>query len=163
VRYRVLEAFMTTYEHTLEGVYEHKMDPKCRVSVPSDWRVLAGSGVLRLLRAKSYGQPVLKVLTEHEFATVLEEFQNRSEWTPAQRRAMSGKLYSDCQKTKLNPQGKLLIPKALCGHPDLGPEGQVTLVGRGTFFEIFNPENYEEMRVREEAEIAELNAEMDIF
>lgn len=154
---------MTPHEHTLEGVYEHKMDPKCRVSVPSDWRVTAGSGVLRLMRSKAYKLPILRVLTEQEFATILDEIQNRSDWTPAQRRMMSGKLYSDCQKTKLNPQGKLLIPKALCGHPGLEPEGQVTLVGRGAYFEIISPDNYEEMRVREEAEIAELNAEMDIF
>ena len=83
---------MTTYEHTLEGVYEHKMDPKCRVSVPSDWRVTAGSGTLRLMRSNAYKLPTLRVLTEQEFATILEEIQNRSDWTPAQRRMMSGKL-----------------------------------------------------------------------
>lgn len=94
---------------------------------------------------------------------MLEDIQNQTEWTSAQKRAMSGKLYSSCQKTKLNPQGKLLIPKALCAHPDLEAEGQVTLVGRGTYFEIVSPENYEEMRVREEEEIAKLNADMDIF
>lgn len=154
---------MTDYDHTLEGVFEHKLDPKCRVSVPSDWRVLAGSGMLRLLRSKQYEQPVLKVLTEHEFAATLEDIESREAWTPAQRKAMRGKLFSDCQKTKLNPQGKLLIPKALCSHPNLEPDGQVTLVGRGTYFEIISPANYEDMRVREEAEIAELNAEMDIF
>lgn len=154
---------MTSYDHTLEGVFEHKLDPKCRVAVPSDWRVLAGSGVLRLLSCKGYDTPILRVLTEQEFATMQEEIQNRAEWTPKQKRAMSGKLYSSCQKTKLNPQGKLLIPKALCAHPGLEPEGQVTLVGRGAYFEIVSPENYEEMRIREEAEIAELNEDMDIF
>jgi MraZ protein len=154
---------MTDYDHTLEGVFEHKLDPKCRVSVPSDWRVLAGSGVLRLLRSKNYGQPVLKVLTEGEFANLLEEIDGREEWTPAQRRNFRGRLFSDCQKTKLNPQGKLLIPNALCAHPDLEPDGQVTLVGRGTYFEIVSPGNYEDMRAREEAEIAELNEEIDIF
>lgn len=154
---------MTNYDHTLEGVFEHKLDPKCRVSVPSDWRILAGSGVLRLLRAKNYELPVLKVLTEAEFAMILEEIDDRDEWTHAQRRAVRGKLFSDCQKAKLNPQGKLLIPKALCRHPNLDPDGQVTLVGRGTYFEITSPDIYEEMRVREEAQIAELNVDMDIF
>lgn len=154
---------MKMYEHTLEGVYEHKLDPKCRVSVPSDWRVSAGGGVLRLLRAKSFGEPVLKVLTEQEFASILEEFQQRGDWTPAQRRIMSGKLFSDCQKAKLNPQGKLLVPKALCSYPNIEPDGQVTLVGRGAYFEIVNPKNYEEMRRREELEVAELNDQMHIF
>lgn len=154
---------MTEYDHTLEGVFEHKLDPKCRVSVPSDWRVLAGSGVLRLLRAQNYKLPVLKVLTEQEFATVLSEIDDSEKLTQGQKRAMRGKLFSSCQKTKLNPQGKLLIPKALCSHPDLEPDGQVTLVGRGAYFEIVSPGNYEEMQAREEAEIAELNVDLDIF
>lgn len=154
---------MTSYDHTLEGVFEHKLDPKCRVAVPSDWRVLAGSGVLRLLSCKGFGKPILRVLTEQEFANRLERIQSQTEWTPAQKSAFSGKLYSSCQKTKLNPQGKLLIPKALCAHPGLEAEGQVTLIGRGTYFEIASPENYEEMCVREEAEIAALNVDMDFF
>ncbi|MGJ8671372.1 division/cell wall cluster transcriptional repressor MraZ [Rubritalea sp.] len=154
---------MTNYDHTLEGVFEHKLDPKCRVSVPSDWRVLAGSGVLRLLKANNYKLPVLKVLTEQEFANILQDIEQREGLTIAQRRALRGKLFSSCQKTKLNPQGKLLIPKALCSHPSVEPDGQVTLVGRGTYFEIVSPDNYEEMQVREEAEIAELNVDLDIF
>ena len=154
---------MNDYDHTLEGVFEHKLDPKCRVSVPSDWRVLAGSGVLRLLRAQNYKLPVLKVLTEQEFATVLSEIDDSEKLTQGQKRAMRGKLFSSCKKTKLNPQGKLLIPKALCSHPDLEPDGQVTLVGRGAYFEIVSPGNYEEMQMREEAEIAELNVDLDIF
>lgn len=154
---------MRTYEHTLEGVYEHKLDPKCRVSVPSDWRVSAGSGTLRLLRSTKYEKPILKVLTEQEFASLLTQVDERAEWTHAQRQLMRGRLFSDSQKTKLNPQGKLLIPKALCEVVDIEPDGPVSLVGRGTYFEIVHPGHYQEMRVREEEEIAKLNADMDIF
>lgn len=154
---------MTPYDYTLEGVFEHKLDPKSRVAVPSDWRVLTGSGVLRLLSCKGYGLPILRVLTEQEFATMQDDIQNNTEWSPRQKRAFRGKLFSSCQRTMLNSQGKLLIPKALCSHPGLEAEGQVTLIGRGTYFEIISPKNYEEMCVLEDAEIAKLNVDMDIF
>ncbi|WP_156817140.1 division/cell wall cluster transcriptional repressor MraZ [Rubritalea marina] len=154
---------MPTYEHTLEGVFEHKLDPKCRVSVPSDWRVLAGSGVLRLLKAEKYDQPILKVYTEGEFESVLGEIDSRAEWTPKQRALMRGKLFSRCIKVTMNPQGKLLIPKALCNHPGVEPDGPAMLVGRGTYFEIVSAENYSEMCAREDAETLALNEEMDIF
>ena len=154
---------MKTYEHALEGFYEHKLDPKCRVSIPSDWRDSAGGGVLRLLRANTYSLPTLKVLTEAEFAETIETIESRDDWSRAQKKAMAGKLYSDCLRTKLNPQGKLLIPKALCSQQDIEPSGQVVLIGRGAYFEIMGPEHYEEMRIREEAEIAQLNADMDLF
>ncbi|GAA5494566.1 MraZ protein [Rubritalea squalenifaciens DSM 18772] len=154
---------MRTYEHTLEGVYEHKLDPKCRVSVPSDWRVSAGSGTLRLLRSTKYEKPILKVLTDQEFASLLAQVDERTEWSHAQRQLMRGRLFSDSQKTKLNPQGKLPIPKALCEMVGLEPDGPASLVGRGTYFEIVKPDYYHEMRVREDEEIAKLNADMGIF
>ena len=154
---------MTRLEHALEGVYEHKLDPKSRVSVPADWRVSAGSGELRLLQSSSYGLSVLRVLTAEEYANMLREVEERTEWTPAQRKQMKGKLHSRCLRTTLNPQGKLLIPKAWCETPGLEPESQVVLVGRGTYFEVFNPANYSEMCSREDAETEALNAEVDFF
>lgn len=154
---------MTSLEHALEGVYEHKLDPKSRVSVPADWRVAAGSGELRLLQSSSYGLAVLRVLTEEEYANMLGEVEARAEWTPAQRKQMKGKLHSRCLRTSLNPQGKLLIPKAWCSPPDLKQQDQVVLVGRGTYFEVFNPTHYQEMCSREDAETEALNAEVDFF
>jgi len=154
---------MRTYEHTLEGVYEHKLDPKCRVSVPSDWRVSAGKGVLRLLRSTSYEMPLLKVLTEEEFTTSLAEIDQRDDWTFSQKKIIRGRFFSDSQKVQLNPQGKLLIPKALCGVCNLESESVVSLVGRGTYFEIVNLDNYQRMRVCEEEEIALLDVDMGIF
>ena len=154
---------MTALEHALEGVYEHKLDPKSRVSVPSDWRVSAGSGELRLLQSSSYGLAVLRVLTQEEYANMLLEVESRVEWTPAQKKQMKGKLHSRCLRTSLNPQGKLLIPKAWCDSPALEQESAVVLVGRGTYFEVFNPERYQEMCSREDAETEALNAELDFF
>lgn len=154
---------MTSLEHALEGVYDHKMDPKSRVSIPADWRVAAGSGELRLLQSSSYGLPVLRVLTQAEYVNMLQEVESRVEWTPAQKKQMKGKLHSRCLKTSLNPQGKLLMPKAWCENPSLEQESKVVLVGRGTYFEVFNPTNYSEMCTREDAETEVLNAELDFF
>lgn len=154
---------MKTSDHTLEGVYDYKLDPKCRVSVPSDWRLAAGGGVLRLLRVSCFQKPVLKVLTVVAFENVLKNIDDQTDWTVAQKQMMRGRFFSECQKTKLNEQGKLLVPKALCAHPGLEPDGQVKLVGRGDYFEIVTPENYEEIRQCEEAELSGLNAVMGLF
>lgn len=154
---------MRTYEHTLEGVVEHKLDPKCRVSVPSDWRVSAGRGILRLLRAEKYGVAVLKVHTEKEFHAVLERIDRQDAWNDRQKQLMRDRFFSDCQKTSMNSQGKLLIPKGLCEKADLEPEGHVSLVGRGHYFELVKPENYETLRSAEEEEVALLDAATGVF
>jgi len=154
---------MISPEHALEGVYEHKMDTKCRVSVPADWRVTAGNGYLRLLQSSSYELKVLRVLTEDEYLNMLQEVENREDISYATKRKVLGRLHSQILKTTLSTQGKLLIPKAWCETPGLSPEESIVLVGRGAYFEILSPKNYEEMLVREEAETSALNDELGFF
>lgn len=154
---------MNQSEHALQGAYEHKLDPKCRVSVPSDWRHAAGSSQLRLLQSSSYDFPTLRILTEEEYEDMLATVDSMEEWTPAQKKKMKGKLHSRCQKGSVSDQGKLLIPKAWCERPGIEPGEAVKLVGRGTYFEIFSLENYQAMKVKEDEETNALNAEVDFF
>jgi MraZ protein len=154
---------MISPDNALEGVYEHKMDTKCRVSVPADWRVTVGNGYLRLLQSSNYDLKVLRVLTEGEYVNYLREVENREDYSYSRKKKVLGRLHSQILKTTPNPQGKLLIPKAWCDKPGLSSDGTVMLVGRGAYFEIYSPENYEEMLVREEAETAVLNEELGFF
>ncbi len=154
---------MSQNEHALEGDYEHKLDPKNRVSVPADWRILMDGGVLRLLQSSKYKVPTLRVLTEQEHDYMLRTVDEMVDWNPAEKKSMKGKLYSDCQKVAMSDQGKILIPKAWCGRPGLEADGMIHLVGRGTYFEMFSSENYLLMREREDAETARLNEEVDFF
>lgn len=146
----------------LEGVYEHKMDTKCRVSVPADWRDTAGDGYLRLLQSSSYDLKVLRVVTESEYRSMLQEVDN-ADLSGAKKRQLLGRLHANCLKTSLSPQGKLSIPKAWCEVPGLSANGSLMLVGRGAYFEMFNMERYQEMLVKEEAETQGLNDEFGFF
>lgn len=154
---------MSQNVHALEGDYEHKLDPKNRVSVPAEWRLLTGGGVLRLLQSSKYNVHTLRVLTECEYDEMLQTVDGMENWTPAEKKKMKGKLHSRCQKVTMSDQGKLLIPKAWCERPGFEPEGLIKLVGRGTYFEIFSPENYKIMTEREDLETARLNEEVDFF
>jgi MraZ protein len=154
---------MSKNEHALEGDYEHKLDPKNRVSVPAEWRSLTGDGALRLLQSSKYKVPTIRVLTENEYDEMLQTVDGMENWTPAEKKNMKGKLHSRCQKVALSDQGKLLIPKTWCETSGLEPGGVIKLVGRGTYFEIFSPINYKLMTEREDAETAKLNEEVDFF
>lgn len=146
----------------LEGVYEHKMDAKCRVSVPTDWRETAGDGYLRLLQSSSYGLEVLRVVTETEYRNMLQSVE-LSDLSAANKKKMLGRLYSSCLKTTLNPQGKITIPKAWCELPSLEANGNVVMAGRGTYFELFKPERYQEMLGQQKAETDELDEDFGFF
>lgn len=146
----------------LEGRFDHKMDPKFRVSVPSDWRTESGE-VLRLLLSESYKLPVIKVLTEREYERRLAEIENTVELNPAQKRALRGRLHLNCRTAVVNPQGKLLVPKDWSEKAGLEADATVVLAGRGDFFEVWNPVNFDQMVAAEIAETDAINVNLDIF
>ncbi len=154
---------MNELEHALQGAPEHKLDPKCRVSVPSDWRMFLANGQIRLLQSSCYGVKTLRVLTESEYARMLQAVDDMEDLTHLQKNKLKGRLHSECQRATISDQGKLTIPKAWCETPGLEPGGLVKLVGRGTYFEIFNLENYDEMRKHEIAETEALDAKLGFF
>ncbi len=154
---------MSKNEHAMQGDYEHKLDPKNRVSVPAEWRQICGGGVLRLLQSSKYKVETLRLLTEAEYEDMLRIVDERDDWSPAQKKMVTGKLHASCQRVSMSDQGKLLIPKAWLDKPGLEPSGMMKMVGRGAYFEMYSMENYKTMAEREDAEIAKLNIEIDFF
>ena len=93
---------MSATQQFMEGRYDHKMDPKFRVSVPVDWRPAPGEE-LRLLLSVSYKLPVVAVLTEAEYVDRLKQVDEAEGLTPLQKRQMKGKLHSRCRPAAINP------------------------------------------------------------
>ncbi|MBK1789798.1 hypothetical protein JIN82_01380 [Persicirhabdus sediminis] len=149
-------------EHSLEGVFDHKLDPKCRVSVPADWR-MATSGTLRLLHSSCLEIPTIKVLTETEFEGMVQAIDELEGWSTAQKRQYRGKLFASCLKVSVGTQGKMLIPKACCERFEIEPGGEVVLVGRGAYFEIYQPSKYEEVLQKEDKALEGINDELGFF
>lgn len=155
---------MSTASHSLGGYYPYKMDAKCRVSIPGDWRAEIANGVLRLLVAHEEKTiPTLKVLTESEFDRMQQDINDSESMTPAQKRTMLGALFERSTKTHVNEQGKLSIPKAQLDHPGLTPGEGLVLCGRGNYFVIFNEENYRKVDEARKATLEQLDADFQFF
>ena len=153
---------MSASNFSLQGEYPFKLDPKNRVSVPADWAPHPEQ-VLRFMRSENEGVKCLKVLTENELQKMLLEIEAQDDWTPAMKRKMTGAVHGRCHKTFTNKQNKLLIPQELMGWAQLEGAGQVTLVGRGDFYEIFSTESYAKLAAQEDPEIDEMNARLGFF
>lgn len=144
------------------GIIEHKLDAKGRVSVPVTWRPPTGDSVF-LLRASSYGQPTLRVLSEEAFSQKLHQIESHETLTPRQKDNAAGMLYANSIEAKVNEQGKLLVPKAWAEERQLSLPGPVTLVGRGNHFEVLSPKNAKAMQAAEFLENSELNDLLNLF
>ena len=152
---------MSIKGHSLGGVFPYKMDAKCRVSIPADWRAEIGGTLLRLLESSNEEQPTLRVLTECEFEKILNDIEEL-DWSPNKKRKARGIVFERIVKTHLNDQGKLSIPKQFCERPGLKAGEGLYLVGRGDYIEILNAENY--LKVKAASEVFEDEmSELGIF
>jgi DNA-binding transcriptional regulator/RsmH inhibitor MraZ len=101
---------------------------------------------------QSYDLPVVVALTEAEYLDRLQQIDDAENLNPLQKRQLKGRLHSKCRPATVNPQGKLLVPKDWSEAADLPCGDAVSLVGRGTYFEIWNTGNYATVEERENEE-----------
>ena len=125
------------------GNVNHKLDPKSRVAIPANWRA-AQREALVLIDACSESYNVLKCYTRQSFAEMIKAIRQRAEAdgiSPGDVDRYVGKITGRCFEAEVSSQGKLLIPKPQ--RERLKLTDTATLVGRGSYFEIWSPADYE--------------------
>lgn len=125
------------------GNVTHKLDPKSRVAIPAGWRA-AQDAVLTLIDASSDGHPVLKCYTHNAFEQKIDAIRAQAEARGAQPGDIDryiGIITGRCFEAEVSSQGKLLIPKPQRERLKLADTA--VIVGRGAFFEIWSPADFE--------------------
>lgn len=153
---------MSLLEHSLEGDFHFKMDPKGRVAVPAAW-CLNQEEKFRLMVSKCHGVPTLKILRQARFEEMLEEISQQAHVSVAARNQYRSRLFKSCMPIQIGGQSKLLIPRTKCPAAELEPNGDVALVGQGNYFEIMSEANYGVMEAQQVEDTADLNDELGYF
>lgn len=125
------------------GNVTHKLDPKSRVAIPAGWRAAQGE-VLVLIEARSESYRVLKCYTRQAFADKIRAIRSQAEAhgiTPGEVDQYVGKITGCCFEAEVSSQGKLLIPKPQ--RERMGLSDSATIVGRGSYFEIWSPVDFD--------------------
>lgn len=133
--------------------YPFKMDAKGRVTIPSQWRPDDELSV-RMQRSLCYGVPTFRVLTVEELESMKATISDM-DWTPERKRNRLGRLLSRTKSGSISKAGKLQVPKGVVDTMKFEPGGEIHLVGRGSYFEIYTPENYRKMVAAEDADEAD--------
>lgn len=125
------------------GNVNHKLDPKSRVAIPANWRA-AQREALVLIDACSESYKVLKCYTRQSFAEMIKSIRTRAAADgvmPGDVDRYVGKITGCCFEAEVSSQGKLLIPKPQ--RERLKLTDTATIVGRGSYFEIWSPADFE--------------------
>lgn len=148
----------------LGGRYDHKLDPKNRIAIPSAWRPAEECPVI-LLEARDQGLPVLKGYSPECFRAYVDEVREYASQisgvTLKDINSFVSRMYSESMPTSINAQGKLLIPKQICERLDLN--GEILLAGCRDHFEIWRKELYHEAKERALVALKHINDQMGVF
>ncbi len=127
------------------GGYEHSIDPKGRLILPSKFRPhFADGGVL----SEYFG--CIALWTEDQFVKQLEKYE-AEDALGGDKRGMARLWAQSCMEVEVDRQGRFVIPSRL--REFAGLDGQVLVNGMINRIEIWAPEKWE-TKIREPHEPA---------
>jgi MraZ protein len=125
-------------EHMFLGKYQHTLDNKGRLTIPSRFRELLVTDGAYVTQGFDRN---LMVYTVPAFDRIYERV-NKMNVTDANARLLKRLVFSSAERVEVDKAGRILIPEHLRQSVDLKSEAYV--VGAGDFFEIWAPEAWAE-------------------
>ena len=132
------------------GEYQHSLDAKGRIILPSRFRAQLESG---LFITKGL-DGCLWVLPPAEWNKLAERLSQASIADPRARK-LTRYLYGGASEDRPDRQGRISIPEPLRRHAGLELERDVIVLGAREQIEVWNPERFEAYRGQAEPSIEE--------
>jgi MraZ protein len=150
----------TTAAKCYNSLYRHGLDPKRRLQVPSKWRSEEGGDELTVVIWRQYGGvgACLRVLPAAELARVRQTISNLPAGDPL-KTALRHMIGPDSEQVTLDTAGRLLLPERMA--QEAGLDGEAVMVGLLDYFEIWNSERYQKVRIFQEMQAQEAFKLMD--
>lgn len=123
------------------GEFEHTLDPKGRVIVPSKHRQPLGNKVYLV---KSWDQECIYLFPKGEWERIMTEFLDNVSPFDEEGQEFRRSLASDVEDVELDKQGRLFIPQKLRTHA--GIDNQVTIIGVLDRLEIWDSGNWKKQK-----------------
>jgi MraZ protein len=133
------------------------LDPKFRLTVPSVWRATLGA-VSSLYVLPDADDAFLKVLPASMFTALLAS-AGRYALRDREKGQALRTLFGNLEQVDLDVQGRIRVSDRLLEFAGLS--GTVTMVGRGTFFELWSAARRPEQKKVPQEEIGDALDELD--
>ena len=138
------------------GEFQHQLDARNRVTVPSSWRVAGDEDNYYLAWPHPEGYIVVY---PPEMREQLLEKAKTIRQSDARGQAMLQRLFGAGFTFGCDKQGRILLPDALRAHAGIGK--QVSMIGVGHFFQIWDTAKRDQKK-DEDFNLLEAMAEMGI-
>jgi len=137
----------------MTGNYDHKIDAKGRLFIPSNLRDELGE----VFYVTISDENCLNAFSSESWSHFLEKNKAR----PIREQRRFRMLFSNASRCELDSQGRFPLPQKL--RDRIGLTKDVTVVGAGTFVQFWEPEAYRQIAEQEATpeNIAEVLDELD--
>ena len=126
------------------STYINRIDKKGRVSVPSTFRnVLEQNGLRGMI---CYPSPTLESIegcTANRMQKISDAIESAGPFSD-DRSAFSSSIFADSHQIHFDQEGRVIIPNELIAFA--GIADQVSFVGMGETFQMWNPTTYEDYK-----------------
>ena len=133
------------------GQYEHNLDAKDRLTVPSRFRAALADGVVL---AKGL-DPSVWVFAPGGYENFTKTFLGETNPLGKRGRMLRRHFHGGAFDDSLDSAGRIRLPKKLIEHADLG-EGPCVIVGSDDWFEIWNAERWAAYEKDMDAEVSDV-------
>ena len=127
------------------STYINRIDKKGRVSVPSSFRsVLEQNGLKGMI---CYPSPTLKSIegcTANRMQKISDAIEASGPFSE-ERNTFSTSIFADSHQIHFDQEGRVIIPDGLISIA--GIIDQVSFVGMGETFQMWNPEKYKKFKI----------------
>lgn len=123
------------------STFHNRLDKKSRVSIPAQFRA-----VLAMQESQSivaYASPINPCIEACGMQRIMKFHQRIDQFEPysAERDAFSATLFGESVQIALDTEGRALLPDSLIDFAGL--KENVTIVGKGEIFELWEPKAFE--------------------
>lgn len=141
----------------LMGSFEHSVDEKNRLSIPSVWR----KHLERELYVTRGLEQCLFIFSSQQFNENIQKIQQLPFTDKNARFFMRIFSFGASQPMELDKQGRILIPQSLKNFAEIDKEA--LLIGMGTRIELWNPKHWNTFYSQQEASFEEVAENMFHF
>jgi MraZ protein len=138
------------------STYEHGVDVKRRVQVPSKWRPKGPGFEFTMVQwPKGVGGAIyLLALPPAQVQALMDkinEMERTKEISPDQATTFRRLVFGKAETLKLDTAGRICLPDEMAKLAGIAPDSPVVLVGAGERFEIWNPDRFEAKNAEDKA------------